>query len=254
MTGTPEYVIVIPARYASQRLPGKALLDINGRSLLEHVWNCASASGAMQVVVATDDQRIVSAAKTFGAEVVLTSAEHTCGSDRISECAALLQWPDDRVIVNLQGDEPLMPPACLDQVAGLLNADDTADAATLFWPVEHVEEILDPNAVKVVVGEGGSALYFSRSPIPHPRNFPTFAEAFDAGFTWQRHLGLYAYRKASLDRFARTPPTPLETVERLEQLRFLETGGRIVAARACRHIPAGVDTPDDLERVRKIVK
>jgi len=252
MTSTPEFVIVIPARYASQRLPGKALLDIGGKSLLEHVWNRASASAAVEVVIATDDQRIVRAAEAFGANVVLTSAEHTCGSDRIAECAGSMQWPADRVIVNLQGDEPLMPPACLDQVAQLLNADATADAATLYWPVENIGEISDPNAVKVVVGQGGNALLFSRAAIPHPRNFPSHAEAFEAGFTWQRHLGLYAYRKASLDRFARTHPTPLEQAEHLEQLRFLETGGRIVAAQACQHIPAGVDTPADLERVRKL--
>ena len=252
MITAPEYVIVIPARYASQRLPGKALLDIGGKSLLERVWNCASASGATQVVIATDDQRIAHAANVFGANVLLTSADHSCGSDRIAECATLMQWPDDQVIVNLQGDEPLMPPACLDQVAGLLNADDTADAATLYWPVEHAEEITNPNVVKIVVGEGGNALFFSRATVPHPRNYPSYAAAFDAGFTWHRHLGLYAYRKASLDRFARTSPTPLEQAEHLEQLRFLETGGRIAAALACQHIPAGVDTPGDLERVRKL--
>jgi 3-deoxy-manno-octulosonate cytidylyltransferase (CMP-KDO synthetase) len=249
-----RYVIVIPARYASRRLPGKALRDINGRSLLEHVWRRARASAAAQVVIATDDRRILAAAEDFGARAVMTSPEHASGSDRTAECAGLLGWADDQVIVNLQGDEPLMPPQCLDQVAGLLEPAAGADAATLYWPVSDAAEAADPNAVKVVVGQGGEALFFSRAILPYPRDFASVEEAFAAGVRWYRHLGLYAYRKSSLDRFAATTPTPLERAEHLEQLRFLESGGRILAARACQAIPAGIDTEKDLERVRTLLK
>ncbi len=253
MDATAHYVIVIPARHASQRLPGKALLDINGKSLVEHVWHRARASAAAEIVIATDDRRIRDAARAFGAEVLMTDPGHPSGSDRIAECAGRMGWRDEQIIVNLQGDEPLMPPECLDQVAELLAAHPEADAATLYRPVGDAEEAADPNAVKVVVGEGGDALFFSRATVPYPRDYPTVEAAFEAGVTWNRHLGLYAYRKAALDRFTRTPPTPLETAERLEQLRFLESGGRIVVALACREIPAGVDTPEDLERIRNIL-
>ena len=246
-----SYIVVIPARYESQRLPGKALLDIHGKPLVQHVWDRAVSSGASAVVIATDHERIRQAAEGFGAEVVMTSSDHRSGSDRIAECARKLAWPDEQLIVNLQGDEPLMPAECIGQVAGLLAGDPLADAASLYWPIELEEEVVDPNVVKVVVDQSGAALMFSRSVLPFPRDFASFSEAMVAGLSWQRHLGLYAYRAASLKRFSRMKPTPLERAERLEQLRYLETGGKIVMARACSHIPAGVDTADDLERVRK---
>jgi len=248
-----EYQIVIPARMASQRLPGKPLLSIAGRSLLEHVYRQACKSGAGGVVIATDDRKIRDAAAAFGAEALMTSQSHQSGSDRIAECADQLGWTDEQLIVNLQGDEPLMPPACLDQVAELLAGDPQADVASLFWPLDNVEEIDNPNAVKVVVSQSGHALYFSRSVVPYPRNWSGTAAALESGISWKRHIGLYAYRASALRAFAAMQATPLEATEKLEQLRFLETGRRIRMEQACAFIPAGVDTPGDLERVRNIL-
>lgn len=249
----PEFHIVIPARLASQRLPDKPLADIHGRSLIEWVYTRARASAASSVVIATDSEEIARVAEGFGARAVLTSASHQSGSDRIAESADQLGWDDDALLVNLQGDEPLMPPACLDQVALLLSGNPDADAASLYWPLEQAEGIDDPNVVKVVVAADGTALYFSRSRVPYPRGHADTAAALRAGLRWRRHIGLYAYRAGALRRFARTPPTPLELTERLEQLRFLESGRRIVMAQAAEFIPGGVDTPRDLERVRSLI-
>lgn len=240
-----DYHIVIPARLASERLPRKPLLQIHGHSLLEHVYRRAMESAARSVVIATDAEEVADCARGFGAAVIMTSAEHQSGSDRIAECMDRMGWANDTLLVNLQGDEPLMPPACLDQVATLLVEDPAADAASLYWPLEDPSEAADPNLVKVVTGLDGAALYFSRSTIPHPRGGGLPAEG-----TWKRHVGLYAYRASALSAFSRGRPTPLERSERLEQLRFLESGRRIVMAEACAYIPAGVDTPADLERVR----
>ena len=243
------YHIVIPARMASQRLPGKPLIDIAGKPLIEHVYDRARRASAASIVIATDDARIFDAASGFGATVVMTSAEHESGSDRIAECADLMGWKDDQLIVNLQGDEPLMPPACLDQVGELLIGDPNSDVASLYWPVHSVDEANNPNAVKVVTEQNDRALYFSRAAIPFVRSGS--GQSFDAeAVYWKRHIGLYAYRAGVLRMFAAMKPTPLEMAERLEQLRFLEAGRRIVMAQACQAIPGGVDTPDDLERVR----
>jgi 3-deoxy-manno-octulosonate cytidylyltransferase (CMP-KDO synthetase) len=184
---------------------------------------------------------------------MMTSPDHQSGSDRIAECADRLGWTDDQLIVNLQGDEPLMPPACLDQVAGLLAGDPDADVASLFWPLKHAGEIGNPNVVKAVVGQSGQALYFSRSVVPYPRNWSDTGAALESGISWKRHIGLYAYRAGALRAFASMQATPLESAEKLEQLRFLETGRRIVMEQACAFIPAGVDTAEDLERVRSIL-
>lgn len=253
MSRAADFVIVIPARYASQRLPGKLLLDVNGRPLLEHVWRRAMASAATRVLIAADDERIAAAARGFGAEALMTSADHASGTDRIAECAERLGWPDEQLIVNLQGDEPLMPAECLAQVAALLAANPDADAASLYATIETAEEVGDPNVVKVVTDRQGRALLFSRSVIPLARDYPVIDDAMQAGLRWRRHLGLYAYRRAALDWFARSPATPLETTEKLEQLRFLEHGRPIVLEPASRNIPAGVDTPGDLERVRQLL-
>lgn len=250
---TPAFHIVIPARYASERLPGKALLDLGGKSLLQRVWQRALESGAESTVIATDDARIVDAANAFGAEVVLTRTDHQSGSDRIAECADLLGWPEDRLIVNLQGDEPLMPPACLDQVAVLLNESPDCEVASLYWPISEAEEVVNPNAVKVVVDGAGRALYFSRSPIPYARAYTDISAAIAAGIGWKRHLGLYAYRLSALRRYTAMPTSPLEAAEHLEQLRILQQGGGIAMAQAKEFIPAGIDTEDDLERVRDII-
>lgn len=251
--GHAAYHIVIPARMASERLPGKPLADLNGASLVEHVWRRALQSSAQSVVIATDDERIRDTAKRFGAEVIMTSRAHPSGSDRIAECADHLGWPPETLIVNLQGDEPLMPLECLDQVAALLAGDTLADAASLYWPMDSAHEIRDPNVVKVTTDAKGAALLFSRAVIPHPRGWTDLEAALGAGQRWKRHVGLYAFRAAALRAFTQTLPTPLEQAEKLEQLRFLESGGRIVMAAACRFIPPGVDTPEDLERTRRMM-
>jgi len=254
MAKLSAYHIVIPARYASERLPGKVLLDLAGQSMLQRVWQRASESSAESVTIATDDKRIVRVAEAFGADVVLTGPDHQSGSDRIAECAAKLAWPDGHLVVNLQGDEPLMPAACLDQVAALLDQRTDCEVASLYWPITEAAEVQNPNAVKVVTDLQNRALYFSRAPIPYARSFVSAADAIVAGVEWKRHLGLYAYRLAALRRYTASAPTPLEKCERLEQLRIMEQGGRIAMAAACEFIPAGIDTPDDLQRVRKIIE
>jgi len=244
------YHIVIPARMASQRLPGKPLADVAGMPLIRRVHERATESAAGSVVIATDSHEILDVAKSFGATAVMTASGHQSGSDRIAECADLLGWPDHAVVVNLQGDEPQMPAACLDQVAGLLERTPGAEVASLCRPIEDAREVLDPNVVKVVMSQDGLALYFSRSPIPYARDFTGVDEALDKGTAWYRHVGVYAYRVGALRAFTSMAPTPLELTEKLEQLRFLESGRRIALAPACEPIPAGVDTPADLQRVR----
>ena len=246
-----SFHVVIPARFASERLPGKVLMDLAGMPMLQHVWKQALKSTARSVVIATDDERIVQVAGSFGAEVVLTRSDHQSGSDRIAECAAQLGWPDDRLVVNLQGDEPLMPPACLDQVAALLEGRTDCEVASLYWPLSDASEVQNPNAVKVVTDSENRALYFSRCPIPYARAFKDINAAIANGVVWKRHLGLYAYRLAALRRYTASMPTPLEKAESLEQLRIMEQGGQIAMARACQFIPAGIDTEDDLKRVRQ---
>ncbi|MGD8679770.1 MAG: 3-deoxy-manno-octulosonate cytidylyltransferase [Lysobacterales bacterium] len=248
-----SYHIVIPARMTSQRLPGKPLAEIAGKPLVQHVFERALESAAHQVVIATDSEDVLVAARGFGAKAAMTSAAHPSGSDRIAECADQSGWADDAVVVNLQGDEPLMPAACLDQVASLLQGTPGADVASLYWPIEAPAEVADSNIVKVVVSADGHALYFSRAAIPHARDADNVASALQQGVTWRRHVGLYAYRVGALRAFTRTPATPLERAEKLEQLRFLESGRRILMAAACEFIPAGVDTPEDLERVRRLL-
>ena len=252
-TNLSAYHIVIPARFASERLPGKVLLDLAGQPMLQRVWQRATESSAQSVVIATDDESIVTIAKDFGAEVLLTRSDHQSGSDRIAECASKLGWPDDHLVVNLQADEPLMPSACLDQVAALLDQQTDCEVASLYWPITEAIEVRNPNAVKVVTDSKDRALYFSRSPVPYARSFSDIDAALSSGVEWKRHLGLYAYRLSALRRFTRCEPTPLEQAERLEQLRIMEQGGRIALARACEFIPAGIDTHDDLERVRRLL-
>lgn len=249
-----SYRIVIPARMASQRLPGKPLAMIGSQPLIAHVYRRAKAAAAAEVVIATDSTEIRDAAGSFGARAVMTSDSHTSGSDRIAECADILGWEDDVLIVNLQGDEPLMPAACLNQVAALLEHDPRADVASLFSHIKEQDEAANPNVVKVVTARDGSALYFSRSEIPFARD-PAIVHAASRGqYAWKRHIGLYAYRAGALRAFSAMAPSPLEATEKLEQLRFLESGHRIVVAEACEFIPAGVDTPEDLERARRLIE
>ena len=243
--------VVIPARYASERLPGKPLVDIAGRPMIQHVWERATASGAGAVIVATDDERIAAACEGFGAQAEMTAADHVSGTDRIAEIAARLEWDEDDIIVNVQGDEPLIPPATIRQVAELLIGRPDADMATLCTPIHDLAEFLDPNVVKLVMREDGSALYFSRAPIPWHRDGAPAGLASQTRFTDSlRHLGIYAYRCRALAALSAAAPAPLENLERLEQLRALWLGMTILADVAS-EVPAhGVDTPEQLEAVR----
>lgn len=245
---------VIPARFASTRLPGKPLADIGGRPMIQHVHERVVASGASQVIIATDDERVVAAGAAFGADVQMTSAAHACGTDRLAEVAIERGWQDADVVVNVQGDEPLMPAALVRQAAALLESDPQADIATLVTPVESLAEFLDTAVVKVVRRADGRALYFSRAPIPWQRDGATGGLASQRDFrgAW-RHLGLYAYRVGALKRLAAAPPAPLEVAEKLEQLRALHLGMSIAVGEAVERPGPGVDTPADLERVRALL-
>ena len=265
---------MIPARHASTRLPGKPLLEIGGRPMIEHVVARARASGADEVVVATDDERIAGAVRALAASVravaVMTDPGLPSGTDRVAAVARERGWAEATIVVNVQGDEPFVPPALIDQAARLLARDATAAIATLATPVASLGEFLDPNVVKVVRAADETALYFSRAPIPWPRdaaaqpgtlwNFPgTHADPGAHGALQGRipecplplrHVGLYAYRVGALARITALPPSALEACEKLEQLRALQAGLRIVVG-LCEVAPApGVDTPHDLERAR----
>ena len=248
--------VVIPARYASTRLPGKPLLDIGGTTMIQRVVERACASSAGEVLVATDDARIAAAVhdprRPGEVIAVLTSPDLPSGTDRVAAVAAARGWDDDTVVVNVQGDEPFLPPRLIDQAAGLLERDRGAGIATLATPVASLAEFLDPNAVKVVTARDGAALYFSRAPIPWSRDGASAGLGSQSEFAGaMRHVGLYAYRVGVLRRITRWPPSDLEQREKLEQLRALENGIRI-AVGTCVEPPApGVDTPEDLERARK---
>jgi 3-deoxy-manno-octulosonate cytidylyltransferase (CMP-KDO synthetase) len=244
-----SFKVYIPARYASSRLPGKVLQTIGGRSMLELVHARACASGAVEVVIATDDARVAEVAAGFGATVCMTDPELQSGSDRIAAAAALRGEADGQVIVNLQGDEPFMPGAVIAQVAALVEAG-AADIATVCEPLESRAEYEDPNIVKAVRGEGDVALYFSRAPLPWLRDGGPAAWA--PGPLYRRHVGLYAYTVGFLRRFVAWPPAALELTERLEQLRALAHGARILVPDAMAPCGLGVDTPADLARARAL--
>ena len=237
-----DFVIVIPSRYASTRLPGKPLREINGKPMIEHVYERAQESGARDVVIATDDERIADAAEAFGARVCMTGDQHRSGTERIAEVCDLLDWPDDLIVVNLQGDEPTMPAELIDQCAGLLQ-ESTADIATLASPLASQADVDNPNIVKVVCADNGNALYFSRAAIPHPRA-PESREAARAAAL--HHHGIYAYRCGVLRRLVTAPPSQLEMCEQLEQLRALSLGLTIRVGIPATRPGAGVDTEDDL--------
>lgn len=241
------YKVVIPARYASTRLPGKPLRELLGKPMLQHVHEAASLCGAEQVVIATDDARIEAAATDFGAEVCMTSTEHASGTDRLAEVVDKLGWADDAIVVNVQGDEPLMPPALIDQVACDLAETTAAAIATIATPMVAAGEFFDPNVVKVVTDRAGFALYFSRASIPWDRDLlHDGARALPIGIVPLRHIGIYAYRVAYLRRYAEMRSCPLEQAEHLEQLRALWYGERIHVAEAAQRPGPGVDTEDDL--------
>lgn len=248
------FTVVIPARFASSRLPGKPLQDIAGKPMIQHVWEQACRSSARQVVVATDDARIVEACRGFGAEVLLTRVEHNSGTDRLAEVATLLGLSGNDLLVNVQGDEPMIPPAIIDQVAANLAAHPEAAMATLAEPIDDIAALFNPNVVKVVSDLTGLALTFSRAPLPWARDaLAASREQLPAGVPYRRHIGIYAYRAQFLQDFVAWGPCWLEDSECLEQLRALWHGARIHVADALEAPPAGVDTPEDLERVRRLL-
>lgn len=237
-----DFVIVIPSRYASTRLPGKPLREINGKSMLEHVYERATESAASDVVIATDDERIADVAERFGARVCMTGNQHRSGTERIAEVCDLMDWPDDKVVVNLQGDEPTMPAALINQCAALLD-DQAADIATLASPLVSQKDFENPNVVKVVVADNGNAIYFSRAAIPFARAGAQEAEARDAAL---QHHGIYAYRCGVLRRIVAAEPADIEVCEQLEQLRALSLGMTIRVAMPVQRPGSGVDTEEDL--------
>jgi len=253
--------VVIPARHASTRLPAKPLLELGGRPMIQWVIEAALRSGAQDVLVATDDERIAAAAVDPRVPerslAIMTREDHASGTDRIAEVAATRGWDARTIVVNVQGDEPLLPSVLIDQVAALLARDVRADIATLCTPVKCIEEFLDPNAVKVVTALDGAALYFSRAPIPWHRDGVASPAEGVAGQTRfagaQRHLGIYAYRVAALRRVTQMAVGELEMAEKLEQLRALQAGMRVVVDVACVSPPAGIDTLADLERTRALM-
>jgi len=244
--------VVIPARYASTRLPGKALLSLAGKPMIQWVYERARASRAHEVLIATDDLLIVSAAHSFGAETVMTATDHESGTDRIAEVARLRGWADTDIVVNVQGDEPVIPPALIDQVAALLEAHPSAQIATLATPITSLAEFMDPNAVKVVTDTEGRALYFSRAPIPWERDGAKAGKQSLVGA--RRHVGSYGYRVSGLLRMASLPRTALEQHEKLEQLRALENGLEIRVADSVEQPGPDVNTAADLERVTSLLE
>lgn len=246
--------VVIPARFASTRLHGKPLAPIAGRPMIQWVWERARQSGAQEVIIATDHEGIASACAEFGAEVCMTAATHASGTDRIAEVSAQRGWAEDDIVVNVQGDEPLLPPVLVRQVAELLVMHPEADVGTLGTPIHDLEEYLDPNVVKLVTRADGSALYFSRAPIPwHREGAPAGVSSQQSHAGAMRHIGLYSYRVGALQRLAAAAPCRLEEIERLEQLRTLWLGMRIQVDAAVEVPPGGVDTPADLERVSRLL-
>ncbi len=250
-----DFTVVIPARFNSARLPGKPLAMIAGKPMIQRVYERAQLSQAAHVVVATDDQRIADTVIAFGGEVCLTSPDHRSGTDRIQEVASLLELGDEAIVVNVQGDEPLIPGEVIDQVADNLDSNPQAVAATLSEPINTYDDFVNPNIVKVVSDQSQLALYFSRAPIPYPRD--DIASGHGLPKTQilpvkaQRHIGIYAYRVSLLNQFVCWSPAAIELVESLEQLRIMAQGQRIHVAPACADVPAGIDTPEDLSRINQ---
>ena len=248
-----SFTVVIPARYASTRLPGKILKDIQGKTLLHRVYLCVKKSSAESIIVATDDQRIVDEANKIGADVCLTDEAHESGTQRISEVVARLNIPAESVIVNVQGDEPFMPSACIEQVANLLIQNKQAEMATLYTPLVDANEITDSNVVKVVVNKNDEAMYFSRAPIPWFRD-EYEKEIYSATHLHStfRHIGIYAYRASFIQTLIEYPPCRLEQIEKLEQLRALWNGHTIKLAQAAEIPGPGIDSESDLKAAREL--
>ena len=248
-----RFKVVIPARYASSRLPAKPLLDIAGKPMVVRVAEQAAASGAEEVIVATDHLDIFNTVLQHGFTAVMTRPDHLSGTDRLAEVAAYFQWADDVLVVNVQGDEPLIDPALIQQVADNLHAHSQASIATVCHAIHDKATMLNPNVVKVVMDAHGYAMYFSRAPIPYPRD--AFAQSLDipSAMPVYRHVGIYAYRAGFLHDYARLTPAPIEQYEALEQLRAMWHGHKISVSIIHEAPATGVDTHDDLALVRKIV-
>ncbi|WP_368607746.1 3-deoxy-manno-octulosonate cytidylyltransferase [Pseudomonas fulva] len=249
-----DFTVVIPARLRSTRLPGKPLLPIAGKPMVQHVWEQARRSAARRVVIATDDAGIYEACQAFGAEVLMTRVDHESGTDRLAEVAVQLGLPSDAIVVNVQGDEPLIPPVIIDQVAANLAANPQAGIATLAELIHEPQAVFNPNAVKVVSDKNGLALSFSRAPLPWARDAFAKGQDLPPGVPYRRHIGMYAYRVGFLHDFVGWGPCWLEQTEALEQLRALWHGVRIHVEDAIEAPAVGVDTPEDLERVRRLLE
>ncbi len=248
-----HFKVVIPARYASTRLPGKPLLEIDGKPMIQHAHGRAVESGADQVIVATDDRRIADCVRGFGGEVCLTDPNHRSGTDRIAEVVKQFAWSDDEIVVNLHGDEPDMPSLLLHQVADDMDRHPDAVMTTLSAALSDRKQLFDPNVVKLVTDARGYALYFSRAPIPWNRDEFSSPERLPATVQgYRRHIGLYAYRACFLEQYIQWQPAPLEVTESLEQLRVLWHGERIHVSEAAVVPGQGVDTPHDLERLNQL--
>lgn len=245
------FKVVIPARYASTRLPGKPLLDIAGKPMVVHVCESAKKANAEEIIVATDDTRIHQCVQAAGFESILTQKNHNSGTERIAEVAERKNWSATDIIVNLQGDEPLMPPELIQQTAAALALHSDAGTATLASPISEHAIISNPNTVKVILDRNGYALYFSRAPIPWNRDNPG---TMTSNACYLRHIGLYAYTVDFIQRYVGWPASPLETIESLEQLRILWHGEKIFVHTVVARPHAGVDTPEDLKRVERIIK
>lgn len=254
-----KFHVVIPARYASTRLPGKPLADIAGQTMIERVYHQARRSLASSVIVATDHQDVFDKITGFGGQVVMTSAEHVSGTDRLAEVAEQMTMDDEDILVNVQGDEPLIPAEVIEQVASNLAQNPQCECATLCEAVKTCGEFFNPAVVKVVSSDQGEALYFSRAPIPWPRDLASKLmdcpeeQPLPSELKAMRHIGIYAYRVGLLRHFTNWQAAPLELAESLEQLRILANGKRIHIAEACTGVPGGVDTQEDLDRVRALI-
>ena len=249
-----SFKIIIPARYASSRLPGKPLLDIAGKPMLQHVYERAIESEATEVIIATDDDRIKQSAKSFGAKVCMTKRDHASGTDRLAEVASIFQFNDDHIIVNLQGDEPCLPSELINQVAADLAQNCNADIATLYSRITQLEQVFDPNIVKVILDIDGYALYFSRAPIPWIRDHFSKKSIPDMTLPHYRHIGLYANRTSFLTHYAELSSSLIEQAESLEQLRALFHGKKIHLSEAKINSGHGVDTMADLLLVRSLLE
>lgn len=248
-----QFTVIIPARYASSRLPRKPLLDIAGKPMIQWVWEKAQRAGATRVIVATDHNEIAQTVQAFGGEVCLTSEKHNSGTERLAEVVEKMGIADHEIIVNVQGDEPLIPPAIVAQVANNLNQHNV-NMATLAIKLTSKEELFNPNVVKTLADNKGMAIYFSRAPIPYARDhFTDCTDEFVSSQHYLRHIGIYAYRAGFIKQYVAWQPTALEQLESLEQLRALWYGEKIHLEQAIEAPAVGVDTAEDLERVRSIL-